>query len=353
MSDKIIYGIQQIGIGVENVHEAWAWYRKYFGMDIKAFEEAAVAELMMHYTEGKARPRHAVLAINMQSGGGFEVWQHTGKTPLKPKFEVQLGDLGIFMAKMKTQDIKKAYQWMKSQGVDVLGEVVKSPNDKSHFFVRDPYGNIFQIIEDDYVFVNTSAVNGGVLGAVIGVSDIDKAMKLYSETLGFSQVVYDTKAVFADLKAIAGGGIECRRVLLRKPSISQGGFSPLLGPNEIELVQALNSPVRKIYENRIWGDPGFIHLCFDIHNMTQLEKECEANGFPFTVDSKNSFDMGQAAGHFAYVSDPDGTPIEFVETHKLPLIKAIGWGINLTKRDPKKNLPKWILKALALKRVKS
>jgi catechol 2,3-dioxygenase-like lactoylglutathione lyase family enzyme len=352
MSEKIIYGIQQVGVGVENVHEAWAWYRKYFGMDIKAFEEAAVAELMMHYTENKARPRHAVLAINMQSGGGFEVWQHTGKTPQKPKFEVQLGDLGIFIAKMKTQNTEKAFQWMKSQGLDILGDIVKSPEGKSHFFVRDPYGNIFQVIEDDYVFVNTNSVTGGVLGAIIGVSDIDASLKLYSDTLGYSTVVYDTKGVSKDFSTLPGGGMENRRVLLRKSEKAVGGFSPLLGPNEIELVQVFDAPVRKIFENRIWGDPGFIHLCFDVHNMSQLEQECNANGFPFTVDSKNSFDMGQAAGHFAYVSDPDGTPIEFVETHKLPILKAIGLGINLTKRDPKKNLPKWILKALALKRVK-
>ncbi len=352
MSEKIIYGIQQIGVGVEDVHEAWAWYRKNFGMDIKAFEEAAVAELMMHYTENKARPRHAVLALNMQSGGGFEVWQHTGKTPQKPKFEVQLGDLGIFIAKMKTQNTEKAYQKMKAQKLDILSEIVKTPEGKSHFFVRDPYGNIFQIIEDDYIFVKTPAVNGGVLGAIIGVSDISSAMKLYADTLGYSKVIYDTKGVSKDFASLPGGALENRRVLLRKTKNEEGGFSPLLGPNEIELVQVLNAPVRKIFESRIWGDPGFIHLCFDIHNMEQLEKECTANGFPFTVDSKNSFDMGQAAGHFAYVSDPDGTPIEFVETHKLPLIKAIGWGINLTKRDPKKNLPKWVLKALAMKRVK-
>ena len=35
LKEKIICGIQQIGIGVANVHEAWNWYREHFGMDIK------------------------------------------------------------------------------------------------------------------------------------------------------------------------------------------------------------------------------------------------------------------------------------------------------------------------------
>ena len=70
--------------------------------------------------------------------------------------------------------------------------------------------------------------------------------------------------------------------------------------------------------------------------MAALKKECEDLGHPFTVDSANSFDMGEAAGHFSYIEDPDGTLIEFVETHKIPIFKKIGWYLDLTKRDASK-----------------
>ena len=63
--------------------------------------------------------------------------------------------------------------------------------------------------------------------------------------------------------------------------------------------------------------------------------------------------MGDAAGQFAYIEDPDGTLIEFVETHKVPLVKKLGLSINLQKRDPEKPLPRWMLKALSLMRVKT
>ena len=42
-----ISGIQQVGIGVANVHEAFKWYRQHFGMDVPMFEEAAEAALML------------------------------------------------------------------------------------------------------------------------------------------------------------------------------------------------------------------------------------------------------------------------------------------------------------------
>jgi hypothetical protein len=132
-----------------------------------------------------------------------------------------------------------------------------------------------------------------------------------------------------------------------------GAFAKLLGPTEIELVQALErTDCRKIFENRFWGDWGFIHLCFDVQGIEQLRKECEAKGFPFTVDSSDTFDMGEAGGRFSYIEDPDGTLIEFVETHKVPVVKKIGWYINLKNRKPGKFLPTWMLKAMSLNRVK-
>jgi len=68
-----INGIQQLGVGVENMSEAWKWYREYFAMDIRMFEDEATAELMLAHTAGKTRNRRAVLALNMQGGGGFEI----------------------------------------------------------------------------------------------------------------------------------------------------------------------------------------------------------------------------------------------------------------------------------------
>jgi hypothetical protein len=100
MAEKNITGIQQIGIGVENLKEAWIWYKNNFGMDVRVFEDDAVAELMLLYTGGEPRKRHAALAVNKQGGVGFENCQYKGRIPLAPSFEVQIGDLGIFAAKV-------------------------------------------------------------------------------------------------------------------------------------------------------------------------------------------------------------------------------------------------------------
>ena len=179
-------------------------------------------------------------------------------------------------------------------------------------------------------------------------------MRVYQQILGYDTVVYDTEGVMEDWKGLPGGESRYRRVLLKHSKLYNGAFSPVLGPTSIELVQSLERIPKGIYEGRLWGDPGFIHLCFDINGMDELRDEVRDKGFPFTVDSAldmDTFDMGEAAGSFAYIQAPEGTLIEFVETHKIPLVKKLGWSIDLTKRKPGP-LPRWMFSLFAVMRVK-
>jgi catechol 2,3-dioxygenase-like lactoylglutathione lyase family enzyme len=357
MKGYVICGIQQVGIGVKNLFEAWKWYIDQFGMDCRIFEDEAEAKLMLPYTGGKPRSRHAVLALNLQSGGGFEIWQYKGREPLPSDIEIQLGDLGILACKIKVRNIDEAYRFYGSRGVAISAHPDSDPLDSKSFFVKDPFGNTFQIIERNSWFMNENKVSGGSYGAIIGVSDIEKARIVYSDILGYDQVAYDKTAIFPDLNILPGGSQELRRILLRRSRPVAGPFSRLFGNSEIELICAPGKPGRKIFADRYWGDLGFIHLCYDIRNMDELKSFCASKGFPFTVDSKeshdgNSFDMGEAAGHFSYLADPDGTLIEFVESHRIPLIKKLGWYLDLKKRDPFKPLPDWMVKTLKFSRIK-
>jgi catechol 2,3-dioxygenase-like lactoylglutathione lyase family enzyme len=357
MSNYVISGIQQVGVGVKDVKTAWAWYRKNFGMDCPIFEETAVAGLMLPYTGGEPRSRHAVLAFNLQSGGGFEIWQYKGRTPVEPSQETKAGNLGIFACKMKVKSIEKTFTAFVKDNVTVLSEPSPDPSGKLTLFLKDPFGNIFQMVEADDWFMNEKKHSGGAYGVITGVSDIEKARLVYSDILGYDEVVYDTSGVFNDFRGLPGGDREFRRVLLRRSKPFMGPFRRLMGKSEIELISSGEKNERKIYEDRFWGDPGFIHLCYDIREMDNLKKVCGEKGFPFTVDSKksnegNSFDMGEAAGHFSYIEDPDGTLIEFVETHKVALLKKLGWYLDLRKRDPHKALPNWMLRTLSFSRVK-
>ena len=356
MKGYIISGIQQMGIGVMNVQEAWKWYIDQFGMDCRIFEDEAVAKLMLPYTGGEPRSRHAVLALNLQSGGGFEIWQYKGRDPLRIKEEITIGDLGIIACKIKAKNIQESLRLYQKRGIRVPSITKKDPDGKMTFFMKDPYGNIFQLVEATDWFRDEKKGTGGSYGAIIGVSDIDKARVVYSDILGYDEVIYDKTGIFSDLADLPGGSRECRRLLLKRSKSFAGPFSKVFGQSVIELISTTRYNGKKIFEGRFWGDPGFIHLCYDMNGMDNLKNFCESKGFPFTVDSKksqegNSFDMGEAAGHFSYIEDPDGTLIEFVETHKVPILRKLGWYLDLRKRDPNKSLPDWLVKTLRFSRV--
>lgn len=359
IDEPIISGIQQVGIGVRDVAKAWRWYNEFFGTDAVIFDEKAPAEYMLPYTGGKPRNRRAVLAINLQGGGGFEIWQHRDFEPRAADFKVLPGDYGIYSCKIKCKDAAATHKLFMGKGASVT-EIYQDPLHRDFFYVRDPDGNLFQIVEVENPscwFAKGNKPTGGVYGAVIGVADMEKAIAFYRDMLGYDKVYSDQVSDFKDLSQQGTPGCRFRRVLLTHSKERTGGFSRLLGASEIELIQALDrpSPAHKIFADRFWGELGFIQVCYDIRNMDFLRKKAEGLGYPFTVDSVRqnpNFGMGDAAGNFAYNEDPSGTLIEYVETLRVPVMKKWGIFLNLKRFNANKPLPGWMLKALRFTRKK-
>lgn len=346
-------GVQQLGVGVANVDEGFAWFRRAFGVDVPVFREAAEAPLMVEYTGGTVHARDAMLAINMAGGGGLEIWQFTSRKPVAPANPPALGDYGIIAGLIKTRGITQVYQRLQSIGANVLSAPTPGPDGRERFVVGDPWGNTFVLVEFGPFFSAPRDAVGGVVGALIGVSDMDAALKFYADLLGYDRVAADETAIHADLVGLPGGAErKTRRVILERSAAPGGPFGRLFGPSMLELVTWSGGKGNPIFADRCWGDLGFIHLCFDIVGMDELKQRCERAGYPFTIDSGGRFDMGEAAGRFSYVEDPDGTWIEFVETHKIPIVKKIGWYMDVTARNPAKPLPNWMIKTMGTGRVK-
>lgn len=349
MKHYFISGIQQVGIGTTDFRKSWNWYIEHFGTDIRILEDDTVAERMLPYTGNQPQKRHACIAVNLQGGGGFEIWQYSERMPVPPTFEIAVGDCGIFAAKLKCRNVEKFHSEMLKKKVE-CSPVGSLPNGIPCFYLKDLYGNFFQIIENQSIYIEQNKLTGGIAGTMIGVTDMEKSIRFYKDILGYKEIVYDKTGTFHDWLLLPGGTEKYRRVLLAYPEIPKGPFAQLLDYGQIELVQPLERSPRKIYEGRFWGDPGFIQICYDVTNMKALGEFCKKEGFPFTVDScpdDKPFDMGDAQGHFTYIEDPDETLIEFVETHKIPIAKKLGLFLDLQKRNRTKPLPKWLFRLMS------
>jgi catechol 2,3-dioxygenase-like lactoylglutathione lyase family enzyme len=340
---QFLSGIQQVGIGVSNAVAAMHTYKHLFGMDVLIFDDQAKANLMTQYTGGSVYNRRAILTMNLQGGGGLEIWQYLDRVPQESE-PIEAGDLGINSVILKSINIETSHQRLKSIKDIKVSAITNCEHSGNHFWVTDGNRNTFKIIPTNDWFQKGRHDLGGVVGAVIGVADMEKSLLFYQNVLGIDIILYDFEYIENDL--------EYRKIGLSKKATGRGAFNKLLGDVTIELVQLKNKKPKKIYENRFWGDCGFIHLCFDVLDMESLKSHAEKQQHFFTVDSNNSFEMDNASGRFCYIEDPDGTLIELVETHKLPILKKIGWFLDLRKRDQEKPLPMWMIKMLALSKVK-
>ena len=348
-----IHGIQHIGVGVPEHGRAWQWYRKHFGLDVPFFNDEAEAHLMTIYTGGKVISKRAAMVLNLKGGCAMEIVCPSTFKARHADQKHELGDLGIYMGWIKSPDVAATYNYYKQQSVDLVSPLSKMPNGWDTFYLRDINGLVFQIIPAKDFYTKSKHKTGGTAGCSIGVSDLDRAISFYS-ILGYDHLIYDEEATFQDWSTLDGGDRKYRRVLLSQSKPSGGGFSKLTGKSYIELVQDLSSRIPvKIYDNRYWGDVGFVHLGFDVRNMVSLGQALEKAGYGFTCDTKDVLSMGENTKvHCTYTEDPDGTLIEMIEVYKIPIIERLGIHLNVEKRSPSQPYPDLMLKALKFARIR-
>jgi len=228
--NRLINGIQQVGIGVKNARAAFEWYKKYFGFNTVVFEDVAEASLMYRYTGGQIHQRYAVLAMNMQGGGGLEIWQYTSRTPKAAKEILQVGDPGIYAIKIKCRNVEALYQYYKKEKITIVSSIAVNAVGEKHFFIRDPFDNLFQLVKDDYWFQNKSELTGGVCGAIIGVSNMESAIQFYKTTLDYQELKFQGNIQEENFKELPGGNRKGNYTILKNTPSYRGAFSKLLGP---------------------------------------------------------------------------------------------------------------------------
>ncbi len=353
MKNKIarVNGMQHIGIAVSDMDRFLPLYRKLFGLDIPFFDSVQPAPLMKVYTHQDVITKRASMVLNLQGGCAVEMIQPTTFKARPNQNVFEWGDIGINSVIFKSRDVQYSQQVAK-QCIENVAMVHERPDGRPAFYLQDPDNNWFQFTSDDRWYTNNGHHSGGVMGCTLGVSDIQRSMKLYADILGFDEVVYDETGIFQEWKTIPGGDATFRRVMLKPSKPVGGGFAKVTGTNYIELIQVMSRQPKKIFKGRIWGDLGFVHLGLDVKGMKELEKELTNQGFPFTCDSNDALNMGNTKVHCVYIDDPDGILIEMIEVYKVPIIEKWGVFLNVEKRDPLKPLPDFMLKALRFSRIK-
>jgi catechol 2,3-dioxygenase-like lactoylglutathione lyase family enzyme len=150
----------------------------------------------------------------------------------------------------------------------------------------------------------------GVHHGGIGVSDIERSLKFYSECLGFSDVLFDYTGPLPGMERVTGWPQTTARVVF----IGNPQRDPL-GLGKLKLVQLLapQGPA-PIPEGFRWGELGVSEVSILCHGAELVMEELKRKGcreiMPVESFLVPPFNHESAAG---YVEDPDGTKVELVE----------------------------------------
>ncbi|MFM2316195.1 MAG: hypothetical protein RLZZ155_527 [Bacteroidota bacterium] len=347
-----INSMQHIGVAVQDMDASLKYFRKIFGMNIPFFDSVQAAPLMDCYTHDKTITKRASMIMNLQGGCAMEVIRPTTFEPRKADFQIKIGDLHIFQVHMKARNVKQMHEHCNKNGALNVSEIQLNPAQQNVFDLTDLDGNFFRIEPTKECYREMGHPSNGVAGCSIGVTNMDEALNLYSNLLGYDEVVFDRTGTFNDWGHLPGGKEQYRRVRLKQSAPTGGGFARVMGETFIELVQALDRVPARTFKGRIWGDSGFVHLGLDVKGMKKLGENLGAQGFPFRCDSNDALSMGQTKVHCTYIDDKDGTLIELIEVYKVPIVEKWGIFLNVEKRDPLKPLPNFMLNALRFSRIK-
>ncbi len=121
---------------------------------------------------------------------------------------------------MRCQNIKDSFAYFSSLSEIKLSEIATNLMGKKWFELKDPFGNLFKIIEDDYCFMKTDAPTGGVMGVTIGVSNLGLGKVIYQEGMQYNNIVAEET------------GKDLERIWLKPSNAQPSAFSQLLGPTQ-------------------------------------------------------------------------------------------------------------------------
>ena len=307
-----IFGIDHVGIGVNNMDSMKQFYQNVLGF----------TEIFGEMPEGDHKPIHDLLRmcptihsaiqVNQKYGGiAVALFHHVYPNPRPIRKDRRYGDIGVSKITIAVSDLNRFYK--ESQGkLNFCNEIcrIAIPGWGNHIFVyaRDPEGNFIEFIEDKTL--PSQQIFGGIRWLGISVTDIERSVDFYKKYLGFDKTVIDIHESFS-------GNID-EVCMNSQTKVRSCLLSNSNGNGMIELSEFLKPRGRSIPFCTNWGDFGYLQLCLLGDNIRDIEKrfinaDMDLMLPPQMVDEDDPENAGLA---FLYTRDPDGIPVEVMTLPK-------------------------------------
>jgi catechol 2,3-dioxygenase-like lactoylglutathione lyase family enzyme len=322
----MINAFQHVGMGVWDVDKTYSFYKKLFGYKIK-LNDITMASKEMEPVVGSLETMRMMMAMNTRGGGILEFIEHKS-SPVRPyPEEAGYGNCGVLEIGFGVRAIEKVVDSFRVKGVTLLTPVCElalaDGRRRRYAYLTDPDGMKVQLVEDlrpGQPAAEKPEVQG-VFQVGVGVSDVEASKAFYESVLGFDREIYSFDGHNPDLDPVSGGPIHMNTVILERSAPNRGPVSELPS-GTIKLMAVPDDKGEHIYKGRRWGDIGCMEFCMDVSDLEGAVEDAKHKGVPIYLQPCE-VDMGSGSkGKVAYIRDPDGTIVEFVEICSIAWLSA-------------------------------
>jgi catechol 2,3-dioxygenase-like lactoylglutathione lyase family enzyme len=319
----MINAFQHVGMGVWDVDKTYSFYKKLFGYKIK-LNDITMASKEMEPVVGSLETMRMMMAMNTKGGGILEFIEHKS-SPVRPyPEEAGYGNYGVLEIGFGVRAIDKVVDSFRAKGATFLTPVCELALADGrcwrYAYLKDPDDMKVQLVEDirpGQPAAEKPEVHG-VFHVGVGVSDVEASKAFYENVLGFDRLIYSFDGHNPDLDPVSGGPIRMNTAILERSAPNRGPVSELPS-GTIKLMAVFDEKGEHIYKGRRWGDIGCMEFCMDVSDLETAVEDAKRKGVPIYLQPCE-VDMGSGSkGKVAYIRDPDGTIVEFVE------ISSIAW----------------------------
>jgi catechol 2,3-dioxygenase-like lactoylglutathione lyase family enzyme len=322
----MINALQHVGQGVRDVDRTYAFYKRNFGYKVK-LNDITVASKEMEAVLGSVETMRMMMAANVKGGGIIELIEHKSK-PITSLPEVNhYGHCGILEVGYEVMKIEEVVSGFRSRGIAVLTPILEIDLGGGRrwrtAFLKDPDGLPLQLTEDLKPGVPTPAkaeVHGSS-HVSIGVTDLKRSVSFYQSVLEFDRLVCEFEGIVPETDP-SGNDFQTRRMaILERSADATGPLAGLLSRGAVKLIE-VPAGARHLYEGRLWGDVGCMEFCLDVSDLLATVAVMKEKGVEIYLPPVE-IGMGTGSkGLVAYVRDPDGTTVEFVEVQSVFWLSA-------------------------------
>ncbi len=320
----MINALQHVGQGVRDVDTTYGFYKRHFGFKVK-LNDLTVASKEMASVIGSVETMRMMMAVNAKGGGIIELIEHKSRPIVPFPAEGGYGNYGIVEVGYGVCNIDAVVADFKARGVRILTPVceleLKAGRRWRYAYLKDPDGLPLQLTED--LSPSRSGPGNaevhGVTHVGIGVSNLERSKEFYSAALGFDRLIYDFEGHVPEMDPLTGGPLRMRMAILERSLPASGPLAALFTRGIVKLFDVPDRKGKHIYAGRCWGDIGCMEVSFDVSDLRATVAAMKGKGIEIYLPPVE-INMGSGSkGLVAYIQDPDGTTIEFVE------VKSVAW----------------------------